>query len=162
MQLCTIHAYHAILIHAVLIKQMEISVAEPVLFWPAPAPGTFFTGSGSFSYKNRLKSSKNNVFAFTSSHRLQLRPKSTGSGSATQVQMCQKQHKYIHYKADRWENTVADLGCLAREGGTISVLYTVWIVSFPALWEKDLIFSAFKLDLQSEIIFIGLEFIHMG
>ena len=32
MQLCTIHAYHAILIHAVLIKQMEISVAEPVLF----------------------------------------------------------------------------------------------------------------------------------
>ena len=39
----------------------------------------FFTGSGSFSYKNRLKSSKKNVFAFTSSHTLRLRPKSTGS-----------------------------------------------------------------------------------
>ena len=39
----------------------------------------FFTGSGSFSYKNRLKSSKENVFAFTSSHWLRLRPKSTGS-----------------------------------------------------------------------------------
>ena len=37
----------------------------------------FFTGSGSFSYKNRLKSSKKHVFAFTSLHRL--RPKSTGS-----------------------------------------------------------------------------------
>ena len=43
----------------------------------------FFTGSssgsGSFSYKNRLRSSKKNVFAFTSSHRLRLRQKSTGS-----------------------------------------------------------------------------------
>ena len=39
----------------------------------------FFTGYGSFSYKNRLKSSKTNVFAFTSSHRLRLRPKSIGS-----------------------------------------------------------------------------------
>ena len=45
----------------------------------------FFTGSGSFSYKNRLKSSKKHVFAFTSLHRLRLRPKSTGSGSATLV-----------------------------------------------------------------------------
>ena len=39
----------------------------------------FFTGSGSFSYKNSLKNSKKNVFAFTSSHRLRLRPKSTSS-----------------------------------------------------------------------------------
>ena len=39
----------------------------------------FFPGFGSFSYKNRLKSRKNNVFAFTSSHRL--RPKSTGSAT---------------------------------------------------------------------------------
>ena len=35
----------------------------------------FFTGSGSSSYKNRLKSSKKHVFAFTSLHRLGLRPK---------------------------------------------------------------------------------------
>ena len=34
----------------------------------------FFTVSGSFSYKNRLKSSKKNLFAFTSSQRLHLRP----------------------------------------------------------------------------------------
>ena len=27
------------------------SVAEPVHFWPAPAPSIFFTGSGSNSYK---------------------------------------------------------------------------------------------------------------
>ena len=39
----------------------------------------FFTGSSSFSYKNWLKSSKKHVFAFTSFHRLRLRPKSTGS-----------------------------------------------------------------------------------
>ena len=37
----------------------------------------FFTSSGSFSYKNRLRSSFKKVFDFTSSHRL--RPKSTGS-----------------------------------------------------------------------------------
>ena len=36
-----------------------------------------------FSYKNRLKISKKMFFALTSSHRLRLRPKSTGSGSAT-------------------------------------------------------------------------------
>ena len=45
----------------------------------------FYTGSGSFSYKNRLKSSKKSVFAFKSSHRLRLRPKSTSSGSATLI-----------------------------------------------------------------------------
>ena len=45
----------------------------------------FYTGSGSFSYKNRLKSSKKSVFAFKSSHRLRLWPKSTSSGSATLI-----------------------------------------------------------------------------
>ena len=45
----------------------------------------FYTGSGSFSYKNRLKSSKKSVFAFKSSHRLRLWPKSTSSSSATLI-----------------------------------------------------------------------------
>ena len=51
-----------------------------------------FTGSGSFSYKSRLKSSKKHVFAFTSLHRLRLRPKSTGSGSATLPSSFEKIH----------------------------------------------------------------------
>ena len=54
------------------------SVAEPVLFWPAPAPGTFFTGSGSFSYKNRLKSSKKvfclHIFTPAPTKKYRLRP----------------------------------------------------------------------------------------
>ena len=44
----------------------------------------FFTGSGSSSYKNRLKSSKKHVFAFTSLHRLRLRPKKYQLGPAPQ------------------------------------------------------------------------------
>ena len=52
----------------------------------------FFTGSGSssFSCKNRLKSKKKHVLAFTSLHRLRLQPKSTGSdrsGSATLIRI---------------------------------------------------------------------------
>ena len=34
-----------------LITISHRSVAEPVHFWPAPAPSIFFTGSGSSSYK---------------------------------------------------------------------------------------------------------------
>ena len=44
------------------------SVAEPVYFWPAPAPSIFFTGSGSSSYKKKAlnhKKCKQNSFFLT-------------------------------------------------------------------------------------------------
>ena len=73
-------------------------VAEPVHFWPAPAPGTLFfgSGSGSSSYKNWLTSSEKRVFFYVltpAQSPTKKVPALTGSGSGSAA-LCRTKECY--------------------------------------------------------------------